>query len=565
MYTIVAYITGVSSITRQLVYDPRLAHAGYVITAGTVDAELGKAGSASITVPKYCGIKDENGNDVKHPAYDSLQKMKTIVQVMDGDTGEIFYGRILREERGLDGRKKLFLEGALTFLIDRVMPPMPRANGYKYDSNLVIGGITQGNAETFFGHCINTFNEQTTGVEPLKMFHLANTAHTETYTYVSSIYGQTALEFEEHEYSSVQDALYKKLVDVCGGYVKARYIGRDSSGLPMHTIDLVAEGDINNSAPGAFHRCPQDLRIGKNILDLSADVTGEELATVIVPLGKMQTEEQTDSEGHKKTVDLERINIASNNPDDPGEVYVRDVTAQGLYGNIWQTVVFDDIEDPSELYTQGKAYLDEHKNLSESLTVRAVDMALAGFDVSKIRLGDYVKVFANDIQAEVQCVKIKIDLLNPASNAYTFESTKKTMSGRQSATESSAKSTAAAIADSGGMGNGDYTSLEQRVLTLEKSDNIDTTTQTTVTGIYNTCGNMKTIRVYAGSTVTDKPHEQGESAVNGVLEIRRISALVGNMTFYADNGDVWHTVMTEDPQQAQQQLLGEWQKAAWDT
>ena len=556
MYTIKLFETDANgNVTGRMLYHPLLPHLGYVITAGTVDLELGKAGSASITIPKIYE-KKENGTDKTHPAYTHTQKMKTVIQIMDDrDTTEeeVFFGRILQEESGIDGRKKLFCEGALTFLIDKILVPPA---GYVYNDS----------AENFFGLCVTTHNNQSVGHEPLKIFTLANEDQTETFTYVSPSYGQTALNFEEHEYSNVQNALYNKLIDVCGGCIKVRYIGRDANMLPIHTIDLVADGDINDNEPGAFHHCGQEIRIGKNLLDYTKFISGKDLATVIVPLGKMQTEKQTDAEGHEKSVDLERVNIAGytdgtpHNPQHPGELYVTDDTAEGQFGNIWNMVIFDDVEDPDELYAKAIEYKDAHKNLSESLTISAVDLSLVDVDASAIHLGDYVTIKAGSFTSEVQCVKIHIDLLNPAASKYTFESARKTLSDMQSATENKVKNINATISTTGGMSGGNYQLLEQRVYNLERGDNITTTTQTTIMGIYNALTDMRSAKVYLGNTVTDRPHESGTSAVGGVLEVRRITALYGSLTYYANNSVIWCANVKEDPDNAGQQLMTAWSK-----
>jgi hypothetical protein len=102
--------------------------------------------------------------------------------------------------------------------------------------------------------------------------------------------------------------------------------------------------------------------------------------------------------------------------------------------------------------------------------------------------------------------------------------------------------------------------LEQRVYNLERGDNITTTTQTTIMGIYNALTDMRSAKVYLGNTVTDRPHESGASAVGGVLEVRRITALYGSLTYYANNGIIWCANVKEDPDNAGQQLMTAWSK-----
>ena len=190
-------------------YNPMLASSdGCAITSGSVDLELGKAGSATITVPKT------------NPLYGQIQKMKTLVQIMNG-TEELFCGRVLHDEVDFYGNKELYLEGNLAFMIDRIMPFPPATDGYLYN----------GNAAGYFRHCMTTYNDQSPGYSTLEAFDMTN-------SYISSKYANMALKFEEHEYVTIQDAVYDKIVNACGGYLKTRLV-RFDNGMPIHTIDTL--------------------------------------------------------------------------------------------------------------------------------------------------------------------------------------------------------------------------------------------------------------------------------------------------------------------------------------
>lgn len=57
-----------------------------------------------------------------HPYYDSIQKMKSVIQVMDNED-EIFCGRVIDEEIDFYNRKKVTCEGELGFFNDSVQRP----------------------------------------------------------------------------------------------------------------------------------------------------------------------------------------------------------------------------------------------------------------------------------------------------------------------------------------------------------------------------------------------------------------------------------------------------------
>ena len=87
---------------------------------------------------------------------------------------------------------------------------------------------------------------------------------------------------------------------------------------------------------------PQIIRFGENILDLVREVRGENVATVLVPLGA--ADEET---GEKLTV--KSVN--------DGLDYIEDAEAIQTYGRIVKTVEYDDVTVASNLLTKGYAEL----------------------------------------------------------------------------------------------------------------------------------------------------------------------------------------------------------------
>lgn len=81
-----------------------------VLNSPVVDLKENNAGSFSFTIFP------------EHPYYNSLQKMKSVVQVFDKGE-EIFCGRIVKENADLYNRKKIVCEGELAYLNDSVQRP----------------------------------------------------------------------------------------------------------------------------------------------------------------------------------------------------------------------------------------------------------------------------------------------------------------------------------------------------------------------------------------------------------------------------------------------------------
>lgn len=73
-------------------------------------------------------LKDNNAGSYEftilptHPYYDNIQKMKSVIQVMDNED-EIFCGRVIEESLDFYNRKKVICEGELAFFNDSIQRP----------------------------------------------------------------------------------------------------------------------------------------------------------------------------------------------------------------------------------------------------------------------------------------------------------------------------------------------------------------------------------------------------------------------------------------------------------
>lgn len=541
MYRIKAYNMDDPDEPILTIYNPLYVSEGSAIIEGSVNIELGKAGSAEITISPT------------NPGYAKIKKMKTIVQILDG-SHEVFCGRVLHEDQDFYNNKKLYLEGELARLIDAIMPfpkgdpdDNPRGEPYKYE----------GTAHGYLGKCLTIYNSQEDGVNPLVVFQLD--PNLPTSPHISPIYSMTNISFEEHEYITVQDAVYNKIVDVCGGYLKVRHVGYDSNGFPLHTIDYVSEDDVNNSDPGAFHIANQKIEFGKNLMDLTDSITAEDTFTVLLPLGKMGEQEIEyieDGKTHKKTVNTQRVDISGVSRDSSidsvpdGQLYICDPIAQGLYGNIWKTVVWDEVTDPNQLYGLAHTYLGLHNNVTTSLVLNAVDLGSIDINVASFKIGDYVEISSwphklphrdEDRQAiPLQCKKISIDLLNPGNSEYTFETLSKSITEMQSTTASNVDSVKAAISANAGSGIG----VSSDASIIDTPQNV-----TTIGAVFAAVSSRRAAWFYVdASVVTDTP-----SSDNGVLEVHKLDNNWGSMTYYSNNETTWLTYMNNG-------TLGAWKE-----
>lgn len=347
MYTIL--------IDGNAIYAPNLVNEGYGVLNPKLTMELNKSGSLEFTVPP---------NNVM---YDSIQKLKSIVQVFDGDE-EIFRGRVLHDEKDFYKRKAVYCEGELAFLLDSIQ----RVYDYK------------GNIDGLFTQYINNHNSQ---VEDDKKFVVGEITVTDKNNYVH---------YSSTQYPNTWDELNEKLIYTHGGYIRTRL--QDG----VRYIDYIQDYDS---------RSPQTIEFGVNMLDISEYISADDVFTVLIPLGADQTTESGESQG--------RLTIASVNG---GKDYIQDESAIALFGYIWKTNEWDDVTQPNNLLTKGRAFLSSGIQMAVTLTMKAVDLHLVNVNTERIRLGDSVRVVSvpHKLDKFFQCSSISLDLVNPKNSTYNF-------------------------------------------------------------------------------------------------------------------------------------------------
>ena len=204
----------------------------------------------------------------------------------------------------------------------------------------------------------------------------------------------------ESTWSTIEDRLIKRL----GGYIRIRH----ENG--KRIIDYIEDYENVNS---------QVIRFGENILDLIQEVSCEDLATVIIPLGKR--DEETD----------ERLTIKSVNG---GRDYLEDPDAIALYGRIVKTVEYDDVTLPENLLRKGREVLNRQKLLIPSITITAIDLHLLDVYIERCKVGDHIRVVSepHGIDEEMMVLRIELDIQQPENSRLTLGATKVTLASSMS-------------------------------------------------------------------------------------------------------------------------------------
>lgn len=349
-------------INGTLIHDLRVD--GLKLFEPKLSHEINKAGSFIFTVYP------------SHPYISMIgKKLKPIITIED-ESGTIWRGRVLNTEDGFYNQEQCTCEGELAFFNDSIV------RTYDYS-----GGLAG-----YFELLINQHNDQ---VDEEKQFKVGNVTVTDPNDYVH---------FSSNQFPKTLSEIKEKLIDKYGGYLWFRH---ESDGV---YIDYLEDSDL---------LCNQSVELGKNLIDLTKVVKGQDVATVIIPRGAIIDEETG-----------ERVSIESVND---GKDYVVNEEAAELFGKIQRVVEFDDVTQPENLLSKAQEYAADYGNLIASMTFTAADLHKAGSSINNFRLFRYVPVHSDvhEIDEKYLIKKIDIDLNDPTYGKLSSGKTVKTLIDKQ--------------------------------------------------------------------------------------------------------------------------------------
>ena len=322
----------------------------------SLELELNKTGSFEFTIYP------------DHPYFSLIKKMKSIITVFQDDF-MIFRGRPLDEDIGWNNEKHIICEGELSFLLDSIQRP------YSFTGSIL----------DFLSMLITNHNAQ---VDAEKRFTLGNVTVTDPNDYIVR---------SDIDYVNTWEVINQKLLELLGGYI----IIRHEEGI--NYLDYLSE--INLLAP-------QSIQFGKNLLDLKRVGKGEDIATVIIPLGaKLKDEEGKDTDT--------RLTIESYNG---GADFIQDSDAIAQFGTIVKTVIFEDVTDAENLKAKGQAHLADSVKAWETIDLTAADLATVNKDITSFHLGTQVRAESkpHGLDQLFLVSKLSIKLLDPGANHMTL-------------------------------------------------------------------------------------------------------------------------------------------------
>lgn len=327
-----------------------------------------------------------------NPTYNRLTQCTSELWVLD-DGAEIFRGFVREIHEDIDGLQEIVTEGLKGRLRDEQLRPYT-AETY--------GGTVRG----WLQMAVNTYNAQRTaaGVSFIPFS-------------VGTVDAQS-LDIEAKDYGDILSAIDNDLIKAVEGCV---FVTRQNG---ENVITWTKESGPEDSQPIAY---------GVNLTDYKRGDSAADTFTAVLPLGK--------SDGDNGKLTVKSVNGGS-------DVLI-DAAAAAERGLIVKKLDFNEIEDAAELKSAGQEELAKAGQIAASIEASAVDLADAGWDVARLRLGHKNPVQPKRAGA-VQLLpisRISVDLINPGSGRYTFSQEFQTLTQIQTQTAGAAAH-AAAKADS---------------------------------------------------------------------------------------------------------------------
>lgn len=325
------------------------------------------AGELTFTIP------------VDHIHYNTPEERKTEVRVylFHDDMQPIFCGWITEISLDFWMQKKVTVEGDLALLRLSIQRP----------TNYTGLTVTQ-----FLNAVIDNHNTCVNARK--KRFEVGNVDFTRKLTDAACGYDTTA------------NVIEKLLIDEMAGILAVRY---EQSG---DTITKFLDYTKETNAP----RASQTVELGQNIIDFQVDLQGDDIVTVVVPLGKKLEDSERPSgaiEGVDYYVDVKTVNN--------GNDYIIATDATSSFGRIWKVLHFDDVKKPSRLMTLANNYLSNYQFANMIVKIKAIDLALAFDNVDPLELSTVVHVIStyHGTDAEFRITEIDYYLDEPERNTIT--------------------------------------------------------------------------------------------------------------------------------------------------
>lgn len=398
---------GINTGSTKIQAIPAASESAINILDPTVKGEMGNAESMDFSV--------QPGT----PYYDAFIQMRTYIRVDYGtgnDKVTIFYGRVLTISDGYFGERKIHCEGALAFLNDSFYPGTKESERVKTTIKQHITKV------------LNNHNAQLN--DPNRQILLGEVPGNYSNNIASAQRIADATRAFGNSSWTSSKSLLEDLKSHYGGMFRIRYEGGHCY---LDWLNHFFRRTLN----------AQEVRVGKNLLDLSNSSAVSNIFTAIIPIGKTTSGDnpiyitgyRTDIHTGNYLTVPQITQLYSSAQLDSGYHNAEDYAAAiDNYGLIFKPVNFDEAHTQQKLLELAAEWIkDNYQGGVTSFSVKAVDMYLLGEDTDKLLLGDRVKLIfpvgeaSNDDSFSTYttsiirtCTGFTFPLYNPENSQFTF-------------------------------------------------------------------------------------------------------------------------------------------------
>lgn len=340
--------------------------AGLTVINGNCKLEINKTGLLTFYVSPT------------HPHRDKIKKLTSIITLyQDGEA--LFYGRVLNNEIDINNIMTVECEGELSFLLDTIQ----RAKEYHLD------GGSDNVVKTFLENLISIHNSQ---VSDDKKFVVGTVNVTDPNNYLYRVTNY------ENTFNVISEGLIKRL----GGFIQIR---RENG---TRYLDYLNE--TTNSAV-------QTIEFGKNIIDFTQTISGENIYTALIPLGARL--DDTDTGVVERRLTIKSLSDSTSGTIVKKDDYIYDSAAVAKYGYIFHVETWDDVTVASNLFNKAKKKLSQNTSETSYIELTAIDLHCINADIDSFKVGNKIHCISkpHDIDTWLIVKSIDIDIDNPANTA----------------------------------------------------------------------------------------------------------------------------------------------------
>lgn len=443
---------------KQEIYGPDLDQA---VLNPVLEVELNSAGKLEFTLPvtRSTTIDPETGEkEYPDDIWKTIQVFSGEVEVWEEDDC-IFYGRPLQIIRDWNNQKKVVCEGALAYFNDSVQP----THEYEKSNTVLYKDDDYPNSSGFFNKLIDKHNNQ------LEKDDVNSTTRRFK---VGTVDVENSKVYRKTDFETTAECLQSMCLDTNGGYflLRKEYDDEDQ--------DYVNVIDWRKAAP---YGTSQSIDFGINLLDITQDLNGSDLCTVLYPTAGDDifvdyATKYTEENPYEVKDDLNNV-TGHILHEARAEKYITHMEGYKKYGRIVKVKDFDiteiDDSDPDyqhknsqALFKKAAKWLNDQNQEELTIECSAADIHYLSHiedyaDKDKLKLGQMVQVTdeVHGVVRELPIYKMSMNLDSGIKKITLGTPPKKELTdivktSTSSSTRGSSGSKGGGSSDTGGSGSG---------------------------------------------------------------------------------------------------------------